>query len=390
MIKLVLITGMLPSGHYSQYLANGLNELSSIINLKVYADQAPENLIIKNCGQIKCVWEKSPNYILQILRELLKDRPDIVHLQHEMNMYGGIITAALFPVLLVFLRLLGFRLIVTIHAAVWKYQIDNEFVNLFLKKNFFLSKIFLKLYFNVVFFFIRVLAARVIVHTELAKEILIKDYRYKAQYIDVIPISIPEINVLSREPKDYFFYFGYMVRRKGLGFALEGFSRFLKKNPSSSCKLVLAGGIIPGQEFAYEELLALIVRLNLKEKVEIRGYIETQEELRDLYGGAICTIIPAIVSMGSSGPLFHATSHHQFVIATKVGHFIEDIDHLKTGFLVENHKWDEAFEFVLNNQLAVAEIKKEVAKKAFSRNPAKIGEMHRQSYEKVVGICRAV
>jgi glycosyltransferase involved in cell wall biosynthesis len=378
-MKVVFISSMLPSGHYSQYLTRGLNSIQDI-ELLVYADKQPNNLTMLGCGKIKNVWAKSIFYIIQITRQVIRDRPRLVHIQHELNMYGGIVTSAIFPILLVMLRVIGIKLIVTVHASVYKKQIDKEFMSLFHKDSKLLAPSLLKIFFQYIFSFISLLSHKVIVHTHLAKDILVSDYGMNESKICVIPISIPQRNIQNSNKKPYFFYFGYMVRRKGLGFALSGFKKFIENNPSSPYKLVLAGGVISGQEKALDEILDIIRFNGLQDKVVIKGFIE-EAELDQLYWNAEAVIIPAKISMGSSGPLFHAVSYGKCVIASKVGHFLEDIDHMNNGVLTENHEWENAFQMVADQPELVSKIEFAVAEKARSRMPSAIATAHVHVYK---------
>jgi len=129
-MKVVFISGMLPVGHYSQSITSGLANNPGI-ELIVYADKDPKNLEIQGCGEIKLVWSKSLSYVYEILRQVLADKPDLIHLQHELNMYGGLITAMFFPLLLLMLKIMGFKTVVTVHAAVYKKQIDHELIRIF-------------------------------------------------------------------------------------------------------------------------------------------------------------------------------------------------------------------------------------------------------------------
>ncbi len=330
-MKVVFISSILPQGHYSQYLASGLSDIHDL-DLIFYAEKNPDVLKIKNCGQVKAVWSKSHRYIFQILRELRRDKPDVIHLQQELNMYGGVSTAALFPLLLLVLKILRYKLVITVHAAVFKKQIDKEFIHLFNRNPLFTRPTFLKSFFSYIFKAISVLANKVVVHTNLKKDILVKDYSMNASKIKIIPISIPERKINNGQKGAYFLYFGYMVRRKGLGYALEGFKKFVENNSNTDYKLVLAGGVIEGQEKALQEIEDLILDYGLKDKVVIKGFVE-ESELDELYRHATAAVIPAKVSMGSSGPLFHASSFGKCAIASKIGHFLEDIDDRKTGVL---------------------------------------------------------
>ena len=377
-MKVVFVSSMLPSGHYSQYLTRALNSIRDI-ELLVYADRQSNNLAILGCGKIKNVWSKSIFYLIQITREVVRDRPKVVHIQHELNMYGGIVTSATFPILLLMLRVIGAKLIVTVHASVYKRQIDKEFMSLFHKDSKLFAPFLLKIFFQYIFIFVSFLSHKIIVHTYLAKDILVSDYGMNESKVCVIPISIPQRNIRNSNKKPYFFYFGYMVRRKGLGFALSGFKKFIENNPLTPYKLVLAGGVISGQEKALDEIMG-IIRLNgLQDRVVIKGFIE-EAELDQLYWNAEAVVIPAKISMGSSGPLFHAVSYGKCVIASKVGHFLEDIEHLIDGVLTENHEWEKAFQIVADHPELVSKIEFAVAEKARSRMPALIASAHVNVY----------
>lgn len=381
-MKIVFISGMLPSGHYSQYITGGLNEHKEV-ELLVYTDENPKNLAIKNCGVIKTVWSKSLRYIPEILREIRRDKPDVVHLQHELNMYGGILTASFFPLLVVALRLQGIRVVTTVHAAVFKSQVDDAFMKLFHQDSPLLRPFMLRLFFYCIYKMISLFSHALIVHTNLTKEILVMDYGVDAKKVNVIPIAIPQKEIDNSQKEKFFFYFGYMVRRKGLGFALEGFRRYVEENPGSDYRLVLAGGVIKGQEKAYNEILEIISQNHLKEKVIVRGFIEESEQ-DDLYRKAYAVIIPAVISMGSSGPLFHSVSYGKAVLCSKIGHFLEDIEDGKTGVLTDNDQWHEAFKFASDYPEKIAEIEKNVRIKARSRSPYVTAEKYMVLYKKPV------
>lgn len=381
-MKLVFISGMLPSGHYSQYITGGLNEHKDI-ELLVYADKNPKNREIKNCGTVKTIWSKSLRYIPEILSEIKKDKPEVVHLQHELNMYGGILTASLFPFLVALIRFKGIRVITTVHAAVYKKQVTDGFMKLFHQEAIFMRPFLLKIFFYYIYKFISVFSHSIIVHTQLTKNILVLDYGVNEKKVHVIPIAIPQKKIDNSQKEKYFFYFGYMVRRKGLGFALEGFRRFIEENPESEYKLVLAGGIIKGQEKAYDEILQIIKDNHLEQKVIIKGFIEESEQ-DDLYRRSFAVVIPAVISMGSSGPLFHSVSYGKAVICSKIGHFLEDIDDKKTGILTENDKWHEAFKLATDHPEKISEIERNVELKARSRSPYSTAMKYIKLYENSV------
>lgn len=370
---------MLPSGHFSQILTHGLQQQKKL-DLVVYTDTDKKNLSIKGSGTIKNVWPRTAFFIYKILKEIVKDRPDAVHIQQEFNMYGSIKTAVLFPFLVLALRILGLRVIVTIHAAVFKKQVNKSFISLFTaKKSKVITPLTLRLFFNYIYRSISLFSNEIICHTELMKTMLVEDWGVDPKKINVIPTGIPTKRRYKGKTETYFLYLGYMVRRNGLPYVLSGFASFVKKHPKY--RLVLAGGVIKGQEYAFQEIKNFIRKKKIERNVVIRGFVE-QKEQDDLYKKAYAVVIPAKVSMGSSGRLYHAQSFGKCILTSKVGHFKEDISHMKDGLLVNNSKWSEAFELVASNPELVKEIEQNVWNRAREKSAYQIAKRHVEVYKK--------
>lgn len=380
-MKVVYISGMLPSGHFSQILTNGIAGQKGI-KLIVYADENPKNLEIKNCGKIKNVWPRTAMFIYKIVKEILKDNPDVVHIQHEFTMYGTIKNAFLFPFLPFILRLLGKKVVVTIHACVYKNQVNRQFISLFTpKKVTGLNPFALKLFFYYTYKLTSLFSNAIICHTELLKDMLLRDWGVSGKKTYVIPTGIPSKKIFKGRKENYFLYFGYMVRRNGLNYVIDGFSKFLKHN--KKFKLILAGGIIKGQEEAFNEIKDYIKEKKLEKFIEIKGFIESAEEQDKLHEQAFAVTIPAEVSMGSSGRLYHAQSYGKCIMTSNVGHFREDIKHLHDGILVDNNSWDKAFQYVISNPDKVTEIEKNVIKKTKTKSSFNIAQKHIEVYKKI-------
>ncbi len=378
-MKIVFISSMLPSGHYSQVICSGL---SKKLDLVVYSDNQKENLKIQNCGTVKAVWRKSPHFIFDILTHLSKDKPDLVHFQHELNMFGGQATAVLFPIALLLVKVLGYKTAVTFHGTVAKKDINQKFLYLFHQDKKYMTPTIIRLFFNYIFKVTSLFCDQIFVHTKMAKNILVNDYQIDSKKISNIPIPIPKEKVLKKKQKKYFFYFGYMVRRKGLDYIINGFSDFVKKSPKTPFQLILAGGVIKGQEKALEEVRNLIKKKKLDKKIKIVGFIN-QKQQDDLYNNAYCTLIPAVITVGSSGPLFHSDSYYKCVIASNIGFFKEDVKHKRTGILTENHKWSFWLDYLAKHPKIVSEIEQNVKHKAITRSPGSIALLYKKTYEKI-------
>ncbi len=381
-MKVVIVSGLLPSGHYTENLANGLSGQKDI-ELIIYTDKKKDNLLVKNCGLVKLVWSRSPAFIFQIIYELLKDKPDIVHFQHEINMFGGLVTALVFPFLLLFSKISGAKVITTVHATVKPSQIDEQFVKTFNKNPKLIKPGMLKLFFRFLYTTICLFSDLCVVHTETAKEVLSKYSPRHEQKLFIIPTAIPQIKNQFLKKKSYFFYFGYIARRKGLENLVAGFKKYCQKNPKSNFKLLLAGGVIAGQESSLTELKKIISLPNLKDKIKYLGFLErrTQEKL---YAEAYGVVIPAKLSISASGPLYHAFSHGKFIIASRVGHLKDEVVSGFNGYLISNGKWEAAFSKAIKNPTWVKKIEKGSRETAQKRTPLKTAKIYVKTYNSLI------
>ena len=381
MIKVVLVSSLQPDTNYSQYLCQEL--VKDVDNLVVYTDKNPENTKLSGCGDVRLVWNKNLMCILQIVGQLIKDKPDIVHIQHEMNMYGGLITAVSFPILLMLAKLTGVKVVTTVHAVVDPRLIDGSFVSLFKGQDSKIPPVVLKLFFGYLYRSIGLFSDKIIVHTNMLKGVLVDSYRISKDKVLVVPHGVPSLHLENLRNDKYFLYFGYIVKRKGLEKVVEGFKEFLEKNKNSEFKLVLAGGVIKGQEFAFEELKDFVKESNLEAKIIFTGFLDGKS-IDEYFRHAYAVVIPSVISIAASGPFALAISYGKCVLASRIGNFEEEISDGVDGILVKENKWMEAFDEVAKDLEKVKSIEKNVVKKAESRQWEKVAKIHSEIYKKVL------
>lgn len=333
-MKVLFVSKITPFGHLSTFLMNGLKKNK---NFYFLVDKDSEKNEALNFNNIYPILTPDLTYIIKIIFYALKIKPKVIHIQHEINMFGGFLTAIFFPFLILILRLFLFKVVVTIHSAIPIKEINKNFSKLFFS---IIPIALIKLFFIFLFKFICFFSNHLIVHTILTKNILVHEYKVNKKKISVI--RLPIINrtfYLDKSIKpDAFLYYGYFSRRKGLFDLLLGYKKFIDetKNPP---KLIMAGGVIKGQEKAFEEIKEYINKLSLNKYVYLHGYVKTYYDLDLLFSRSIASLIPAIISMGSSGPLAISRSYGKISIASSVGHLVEDIDKDINGFLVKNNEW---------------------------------------------------
>ena len=72
---------------------------------------------------VRC-FDKSPKFIYQVLKEVKNIKPDTIHIQQELALYGNIITAYLLQWLILFLH--RYNTIITLHGVISIKNIDQK------------------------------------------------------------------------------------------------------------------------------------------------------------------------------------------------------------------------------------------------------------------------
>ena len=377
-MKIVFISSLLPTGHYTENLLKALHNHTKNQYI-TYTDRDTNNLGVKGCGIIKPVWRKNIFFWIDILKQLRIDKPDIVHLQHELTMYGSIVTALLFPLLVFILRLLGYRVITTLHAVVAKEQITDEFIsNFMMNKPFYITPWTLCLVFSYIYTTVGKYSHICICHTHRLAQFLHKDYGVKKDKIITIPPVIPVHTILDDKKEKCFLYFGYMVRRKGIEYILRAFQKLIQTYPEY--KLILAGGVIQGQEHAFEELKTLVYSMGIDQAVIFKGFIPEETYLDELYAKAYAVVIPARLSIAASGPLYHARGYHKCILASDIGNFREEITNMENGILVDNEHWYEMMRKTIKQPDLVKKLENGAKKIAFQNGGEHIAKQYDRLY----------
>src|SRR3989344_2976675 len=142
MIKVGMVSSIRPETNYTAYLAEALQRsalgvngqgsgsLRSQVEVYVYCEKDERNREVP-LQNLRLCWERNWRYFYQILFQAKRDKLNLLHFQHEFNMFGGPRTALLFPFLVGLSRLLGFNVIVTVHAVVARRLMNQEFLKIF-------------------------------------------------------------------------------------------------------------------------------------------------------------------------------------------------------------------------------------------------------------------
>lgn len=278
-----------------------------------------------NIRVIRC-FDKAPRFIFQIARQLLRLRPDCLHIQQELSLYGNVLTAWLLQFLVRAAKLGGIRTVLTLHAAVPLKAVDADFVRGNFSRappwlvRFALARIYRPLCRT---------ADRLIVHEHFFRRVLVSDYCAHPDAISVIPIGVQKSACAPRhearaklalsERHRVVLFMGYATGYKGIDLLLEGFAHYAKSHPDAY--LLMAAGKHPklaedprylGEYVRLQDKAAALIPA---EQYTWHGFI-AEDDFRFFFGACDVVVFPYTVAMSSSGPMALALGFDRPILAS--------------------------------------------------------------------------
>lgn len=318
---------------YTHNLVNSMPEKS--IEPVVFSNRLTgiESNYSENEITIKRCWDKGIKYPLQIFFNIISSKVDIIHLQHEFFLYGNGISAGLFPLLQLLLKLFNKPIIVTIHGVIPLSKLNEEFIEenklngnpLILKSGlYFLVKLMIKL------------STCTIVHEDKLKKILQDEYKCNSSKIQVIPHGIEvredsfEIDkakqTLGFQDKKIVLFFGYLTGYKGIELLIEAFDDLEDKD----AVLIIAGGEHPRlkDDESYKKYIASLKKkaTDTGRNIIFTGFVP-EEKIAIYFSAADVVVCPYTVFMSSSGPLSLSLAYRKpFLLSDELRDFVNNED----------------------------------------------------------------
>ena len=301
---------------FSEYLFSHFDD--SNVELTIYAnkEKRQKDYEIKGKKQtIKYCWEKGLNPFFKIWKLVKSNKEDIIHIQHELFLYGSILTN-IFLFIFVFLCWLSrIKVIIEFHAVIPLDKLNKEFAK---DNRINVPPLLAKVCFLFFYKCISLLCKIVIVHEPVFKKYLISQYHIKKEKIKVVPLPcIEPEQIYTKEAarqklklsieKKIIFYFGYISGYKGLDKLVEAGREFLTKIPNSF--LYIAGGLHPRMKTDEDYLnFVKVLKENSPHNTYWHGYVQ-DEEIPILFAAADLMVFPYSIGMSSSGPLAQAIAY---------------------------------------------------------------------------------
>jgi len=391
-MRIVMIDKCFSDIWYSWYLCKELSgQLRSSDGLLFYSSKKKYWKKPPSKTKLRPVWSPYA-YPFEIFRALVNDKPHLVHVQFEFNLFGPIYSTLLFHLLLCFLKVLRVKIIVTVHEVISRHWSKNIFSKYVIPSHFGRFVLFFKLYLMIMYQVIGLFSDRIIVHAPLFKERLSQEYLVDQRKIMVIPHGVDYDYSTKHEKVDNrnmtnnkktILYFGVLSPRKGLERLIEAFGLIAKREPEYC--LVIAGEDSSFYKGYKSSLTSLVNKLGLEKRVIFTGFLPG-EDVHTLLSSAQVVVLPHAISISASGFFSLAIQHRKPMIVTSTAFFKESLRDGKEGLMVRSNVEDlaQVMETLLHDEKLRGELSKNLDLKAKKLSWKKVAEKTYKLYLKTV------
>jgi glycosyltransferase involved in cell wall biosynthesis len=321
----IIVIDRIPDENWYTYRL--VSKLANHINIMIYAQ--------KSCNVkekfIKNVW-RPYLYFLDILAQVVKDRPKVINLQFEFTMFGHVINSFfIVPLLYILRHLFKVKIVTTLHM-VFPRSGYNEYLRQLIKiDKSYIEKLLTEIlyyYFYITIYFLIKVSNKVIVHGNIFK-IYLSDYINCSELedkVEVIPHGVEPrepcvsaINDKFNREKILLLFYGVISPRK----RYDEILRNLDANTSSV--LIIIAGKVPHYYRGYLKYLVNILKTkNIKSFILIPYHIP-YKFLPELYRSATFTVLPYKRVIAASGVLSESLEFCVPAIVTSDPYFYETL-----------------------------------------------------------------
>jgi glycosyltransferase involved in cell wall biosynthesis len=348
-MKVCIVSTHYPSddaiGEYCGHIAAELGKQAEVVVLANADVKLPTISRIQTNGGasnyvVLRVWKSGLFYPFTIFRNLIRLKPDIVHVQHEYFLYGKGYSAVLFPIVLFLMKLTRIPVVVTMHHVIARE--DAGHIKKLLRTS--TPEILLKMFLT---FFNRAfsLSSKIIVPSSIFKKTLSLNYRIKNKQIEVIQ-HFTDTNVqkfigkddkeakilMGLNGKKVILFYGFIRPTKGIEYVLYAMKKV--KDIIPNVFFLVDGKAQPNYATYFDYLLRLVSDLELSSYVKFDENIP-KELLAVTFAASDVAVFPYTSAVGMT-PIAHLTAaaYGKAIIATNIDSFNKEFDDCENALLV--------------------------------------------------------
>ncbi len=375
-IKIVFVTNYPPRrGRLSEYALNLIDELQkcpSVSHIDIITEVSSNEVTrISDKVTLHPVWKSdSPLSFILILKKIIALKPDIVHFNIHMAVFGQSRISNFVGLSLPFLSMIiGFKTIVTMHNFVDKIDIKKTgFKDTFINR---LSA----------FLVTKLIASSSAVTLTMKSHTDFFNKRYHCKKAVTIPHGTWNNSSYTQEQvceKDSILYIGHSGPSKDINLLFDTFNILERKH--RGLKLIVAGTSHPNHPHYLDKY-----RKNA-DNVFFTGYVP-EDQLQALFEKANAVILPYHTCTGTSGIAHLASSFGTPIVATDLPEFRE-LTKEGCGLLVSAHNPQalaSRVEEIIDNPRLALELKERNITFAASRSWNIVAEHFCSLYEELLG-----
>jgi len=350
-MKVGLISSFPPSKDglaiYTYKLCKAMTDVDKDVEILVAANIDESSVDMVRMKVVKAIDSNSFLYPFKLLQAFIRQKPDVIHCQHEFWLYGRGVYSLAAIMLLLLLKVLRRPIVMTLHGMASPASFDLNFLDEHsMGRRFVALK---RVYF---IFLVKSMIAQssiVIVHLKVMKNLLVRGYGCKKDKVVVISHGAdyqtePLVDKLdAREKLDLpkkgmlLLCFGEIRRGKGLEYAIEAMDGVKGRFPDAT--LLITGGYFPESSPKsigfLDEIRGEVTRLNLSGNVLIRAGFIPEQEVPLLFGASDIVLLPYTDTeiIRASGPLYRAISYGVPVISSDSAMFRDVVKNAESALL---------------------------------------------------------
>jgi glycosyltransferase involved in cell wall biosynthesis len=255
-------------------------------------------------------WSPDTRCVAEVMRALRSLRPDVVHLQHEFNLFGGLLPTALLTGAIASGRFVGRPPVVTIHGVVDKNAVTPAFLAM---NDLPASPSAARASLSLAYRSIAKASAKVIVHHRHFKQVLTDSFNVNAEKVNVIPFGVdaqlpnrphPDTGVTG-SPR--VLVFGFLTSYKSPELVVKlAEEQLIPEAHFRFCVGINPRSTSPEYRQRYSELSARVQRLG--GRAVWSGYAP-DHELPDIFGSSDIVVLPYTECLSGSAVASLAQAH---------------------------------------------------------------------------------
>jgi glycosyltransferase involved in cell wall biosynthesis len=264
-----------------------------------------------------------------IAREIARHDLDVLHVEYDVYLYGGVVVALLLPCMLAILRRLRrLQIVTTLHGVVPQKAVGRAM----LRENGFVLPFshIGRLGFRLVYGLFAMASDRLIVLEQALARILHDDYGVAREKVFVVPIPLmhdgPPRNRMEAVAQTGItgdtcvLFVGYASYYKGLDILLDAFALVREQDPSIQLNIVAGKHPRLAGDPRYEQYYRRLADKALRVQAVWHGF-EPEDRLRNLLACSAVVVFPYTAAYGASAALNVALAARRPVLVSSVMYF---------------------------------------------------------------------